>query len=176
MNPLAMALVMGSLIGFFGWTARRRFTLLGVGAPTWESRIANVTARLRAVWTYAIFQKKMRYYLVAGLAHQLVFLGFGVLLLRTLVLWGRGFDPAFNMWVLGPDTWLGATYSLLKELFGLLVLLGVSAFVYYRVIRPQKRMTLSGEGLLILGIIVTMMVADFVYDGATLVVAHDYAR
>jgi Fe-S oxidoreductase len=175
MNPLAMALVMSSLIGFFAWTARRRFALIGVGASTWESRLKNVPARLSALWTYAFFQKKMRYYLAAGLAHQLIFLGFGVLLLRSLMLWGRGFEPSFNLWVLGPDALLGQVYAFLKDTFAALVLLGVTVFVYYRVIRPQKRMSLSVEGLVILGIIATMMLADFVYDGASQALNHGYA-
>jgi hypothetical protein len=44
-------------------------------------------------------------------------------------------------------------------------LIGASVFVYYRTINKQRRMTLSGEGLLILGIIMTMMLADMLYDG-----------
>ncbi len=43
----------------------------------------------------------------SGIAHLLVFVGFAVLLLRTLVLWGRGFDPSFNLWILGTDHLLG---------------------------------------------------------------------
>jgi Fe-S oxidoreductase len=49
-----------------------------------------------------------------------------------------------------------------------LVMAGVSVFAYFRVVRREKRMTQSGEALLILGIIFTMMLADIVYDGATL--------
>ncbi len=28
--------------------------------------------------------------------------GFMTLLLRSLMLWGRGFDPTFSLWILGP--------------------------------------------------------------------------
>jgi len=174
MNPVAMALVISCLVGCFLWTARRRWSLIQVGAPTWESRLDRIGDRLLALWTYAFFQKKMRYYLWAGLAHQLIFLGFVVLLLRTLVLWGRGFDPSFNLWVLGPDTLLGQAYAFFKDVFAVLVLIGVSVFVYYRVIKPQKRMALSVEGLVILGIIATMMISDFVYDGASWVLNYKY--
>src|SRR5690606_2392050 len=92
--------------------------------------------------------------------------GFLVLLARSVMLWGRGFDPTFNLWILG-DTPLGHAYSWLKDVFATLVLIGVAVFVYYRVIRPQKRMSLSAEGLVILGIIMTMMLGDMVYDGAS---------
>ena len=176
MSPIVMTVVLVSLLGFFSWSARRRFLLLQVGASTFESRFADVPTRLKNVWVYAFFQKKMRYYFWAGLAHNLIFAGFLALLLRTLILWGRGFDPSFNLWVLGTDNLLGATYALVKDVFALLVLLGVSVFVYYRVVRPQKRMALSIEGLVILGIIATMMLADLVYDGALLVTAARYGE
>src|SRR4030095_4107032 len=90
--------------------------------------------------------------------------------LRSLVLWGRGFDSSFNLFVLGPQPVLGmplgAIYNFLKAVFALLVLFGAAVFVYYRVVRRERRMTLSGEGLLILGIIATMMLADILYDGS----------
>jgi Fe-S oxidoreductase len=174
MNPWWMGSIIVLLVGLFVWTARRRVALIGWGAETFEDRLANLAERLEAVWTYALFQKKMRYYLAAGLAHQLIFLGFGVLLLRTLMLWGRGFDPSFSLFFFGPETALGIAYGALKDVFALLVITGVLVFVYFRVIQPQKRMTLSAEGLAILGIILTMMLADLAYDGASLVLHSRY--
>lgn len=169
-----MGLILVSLWGLFAWSAHRRWILLMVGAPTWESRFDQVVERLKAVAVFAFFQKKMRYYLWAGIAHNLIFVGFGVLLLRTLVLWGRGFDPEFNFWILTPESILGQLYAFLKDIFAILVLLGVSVFVYYRVIRPQKRMALGVEGLVILGIMATMMLSDMLYDGAATVLNVNY--
>jgi Fe-S oxidoreductase len=115
----------------------------------------------------------MDYYQPAGIAHKLIFAGFLVLLLRSLILWGRGFQPDFNFWWFAPWQPLGHAYEFLKDTFAILVLLGTSVFVYYRVIDPQKRMTLHFEGLLILMIIAAMMLADMTYDGAALqLVAH----
>ena len=180
MNPVLMTAIIVSLVGAFAYSARRRWRLLRTGQPTAENRFLPIARRLRAVWTYAVYQKKMRYYWLAGVAHQLIFLGFVVLLLRTLVLWGRGFDPTFNLFVLGPEPVLGvplgAIYGFLKDVFAVLVLLGTAVFVYYRVIRPQRRMSLGWEGLLILGIIATMMLADLAYDGAAQVLSHRFAE
>ncbi len=167
MSVIAMSVIFFGLWGVFAYSAYRRFALLLFGAPTWESRFDRIIPRLKAVWTYAIFQKKMRYYLWAGLAHNLIFVGFGVLLLRTLILWGRGFYPAFNLPLLGADSTLGMSYAFAKDIFATIVLLGVSVFVYYRAIKPQKRMSLSIEGLVILGIIATMMLTDMLYDGTS---------
>ena len=179
MNPVAMALIIVTLNAVFAVSAWRRFNLAKVGTATWESRLTEIPKRLGLVWTFAFYQKKMRYYLAAGIAHQLIFLGFVVLLLRTLVLWGRGFSPTFNLFVLGYEPVLGlplgAIYGFLKDIFASLVLLGVAVFVYFRVVRPQKRMTLGIEGLIILGIISTMMLADLTYDGASTVLAHRFA-
>jgi Fe-S oxidoreductase len=179
MNPVLMALIIVTLTGAFAWSARRRWHLLKVGSPTWESRTDRIGERLAATWTFAFYQKKMRNYLAAGLAHQVIFIGFVVLLLRSLMLWGRGFDPAFNLWLLGPEPVLGLPlgeiYAFLKDILALLVIAGALVFVYLRVIRREKRMTLSGEGVLILGIIISMMVADLLYDGAGLALRERFA-
>jgi hypothetical protein len=178
MSPVLMTAILVGLIGLFALSARRRWSLLHVGAPTWESRFDAIGERLLAVWRFAFLQKKMRYYPLAAAAHYLIFLGFLVLLLRTLVLWGRGYEPSFNLWLLGPEPVLGiplgAAYAFLKDVFALLVLLGVSVFAYMRLIRREKRMSLGLEGVVILGIIAVMMLADLVYDGASLVLAHRY--
>jgi Fe-S oxidoreductase len=179
MNPVAMAFIILSLVGAFVWSARNRLGLLKVGERTWESRFDQPGKRLERLWTFAIWQKKMRYYWLAGIAHQLIFLGFGVLLLRSLILWGRGFSPDFNFWIFGHEPVagipLGHIYNFIKDTFATLVLIGASVFVYYRTINKQRRMTLSGEGLLILGIIMTMMLADMLYDGSAMVLNQRYA-
>jgi Fe-S oxidoreductase len=176
MNPVAMAVIILSLVGAFLWSAHQRWGLLRVGMPSAEPRLNRLGERLRRVWTFALYQKRMRYYRAAGIAHQLIFLGFVVLLLRSIMLWGRGFDPAFNLWVLGPGTAGGDVYAFLKDVFAILVLIGASVFVYYRTINKQQRMALSVEGLLILGIIMTMMISDILYDGAGMVLKARFAE
>src|SRR6478735_7336954 len=106
MNPIAMGLIIVTLTTVFAVSAWRRFNLARVGTTTWESRVDDVPKRLGLVWTFAFFQKKMRYYLAAGLAHQLIFLGFLVLLLRPLTLWGRGFWPRLDLFGLGYEPFL----------------------------------------------------------------------
>ena len=158
--------------GIFGWSALGRFRLLLVGRPA--NRFDRIGDRLAAVWRYAFQQEKMDYYQPAGWAHKLIFFGFIVLLFRTLVLWGRGFYAPWNLLVLAPYTTVGSAYEFIKDIVACLVLLGVSVFFYFRLIRPQKRMTLHWEGVMILCIIATMMLADMAYDGATtLLAAHN---
>ena len=52
------------------------------------------------------------------------------------------------------------------------VVLGVLVFLYYRLVVKLPRMTLSREGVVILGIILVMMIADVAYDGAGQVLSH----
>jgi Fe-S oxidoreductase len=181
MNPTMMLTLLVSAWAAFAWSANRRWQLLKVGRS--ENRLDNIGRRLKMLYEYALVQKKMNYYPLAGTAHKLIFLGFSVLLLRSLILWGRGFDPAFNFGIFGQNPVnvpllgtvpLGLIYEFLKDVFATLVLLGTAVFLYYRLIRPQKRMSLHPEGLLILAIISTMMVADMLYDGASIVLHHGY--
>lgn len=167
MQPILMALLLIAGWGVFAYSAKKRWDLMMVGAP--ERRTDRVGDRLRLTFRYAIAQLRMRRYPLAGAAHMLIFTGFAVLLLRTLVLWGRGFDTGFDLFVLGIDQPLGKLYALLKDVFAVLVIVGTLVFLYYRVIARLPRMTLSGEGLVILGIILAMMIADITYDGASMV-------
>ena len=178
MNPTAMLTIIVALTAAFAWSANRRWQLLKVGRS--ENRLDDLPRRIKGTIEYAFLQKKMPYYPGAGLAHILIFAGFGVLLLRTLMLWGRGFDPGFNLFILGPEPVLGIPlgniYELIKDIFAVFVVLGASTFLYYRLVKHESRMTLSGEGVFILGIIVTMMISDMIYDGASLVLLRHHAH
>lgn len=182
MNPTWMLTLLVGLTAAFAWSANRRWQLLKVGRS--EDRTDNLFERLKGTYIYAFVQKKMGYYPLAGLAHKAIFVGFMVLLLRSVMLWGRGFDPAFNLWILGPTPVdlplvgrlpLGSIYELLKDVTASMVVFGALVFLYFRVVKAERRMTLSGEGVLILAIIVTMMLADMVYDGASEVLHAKYA-
>ncbi|MCZ6767528.1 MAG: (Fe-S)-binding protein, partial [bacterium] len=166
MGPWFMTLLLVAGWGLFIRAATRRWKLLMVGAA--ESRTDNVGERLKRTWTYGLAQLRMRRYPIVGFAHMLIFAGFGVLLLRTLILWGRGFDESFSFGIFGHDWAVGRIYSFLKDIFAVLVLIGALVFLYYRVIKRPQRMTLSTEGLIIILIIVVMMLADIFYDGATI--------
>jgi hypothetical protein len=166
MNPTWMLSILVAALCAFAWSANRRWQLMKVGRPT--NRLDHLLERLIGTWRYAFKQEKMGYYQPAGTAHKLIFVGFLVLLLRSLILWGRGFSPGFNFWFFAPWQPLGPIYEFMKDTSAILVLVGVAVFFYYRLVDPQKRMTLHFEGILILMIIAAMMFADMTYDGAAL--------
>ncbi|RJP37239.1 MAG: (Fe-S)-binding protein, partial [Phycisphaerales bacterium] len=167
MQPFAMALLLISAFGAFAWSARRRWQLMRVGAP--EARFDRPGERLRLTWEYALRQLRMTRYPLAGLAHRVIFAGFVVLLLRSVILWGRGFSPEFNLLLFGPDQFLGKIYGLAKDVFVLLVLAGTMVFFYYRLVARPARLTHNLDGIIILAIIAVMMLADVLYDGASFV-------
>jgi Fe-S oxidoreductase len=165
MGPIPMTVLLVVAWGAFLYSAHRRWKLMRVArAPA--GRTDRVGERLRAVLLYVFGQKRMFRYSLAGLAHAAIFFGFLVLLLHSLILWGRGYDPGFDLWILGLDSPLGIAYALLRDLFTVLVLLGVLVFAYYRLVSRLTRLTLSAEGVLILAIIFAMMIADLLYEGA----------
>ena len=90
MNPTMMLTLLVAAWAAFAWSINRRWQLLKVGRS--EKRNDHIGTRLKVLYEYALVQKKMGYYPLAGLAHKVIFLGFSLLLLRTLILWGRGFD------------------------------------------------------------------------------------
>ncbi len=165
MNPLAMLSIIVASLAAFGWSADHRWQLLHVGGAA--NRFDRIPERVARVLRYGIKQEKMHKYPGAGIAHQFVFFGFGVLLLNTILLWGRGFEQDFGLFLFHPGKPLGDGYSLIKEIFAVLVIVGASYFLFQRIVVKPARMTLSGEGILILGIIVTMMLADILYVGAS---------
>ena len=173
MNPIAMTIVLVVTLSIFAWSAYRRFQLLRAGAAEPEfdlSRPGELGKRVEQLLMISFGQKKMarnEKYRVAGLAHMVIFGAFLVLGVNSVVLWVRGYDASFDVFgLLGRGTILGDGYNFLKEIFAFLALVGSLVFFYYRIVTREKRMTLGVEALVILGIIATMMIADFLYNGA----------
>lgn len=169
MSPWLMTLLLVAGFGLFGVRVGKTVRLLK--AKTQRHSI-DVTIgfwrRVKRLWTDGIGQAKMHQYRGAGLAHHVIFLGFLVLLLRTLMLWGRAYDPGFQLFWFAPNPeaplGLGSVYRTVREYCSLLVFVAVCYFVYLRLWRRERRLTLNCEGLVILALIATMMVADITYD------------
>ncbi|MEW6253085.1 MAG: (Fe-S)-binding protein [Planctomycetota bacterium] len=168
MGPVWMTLLLVLSLALFAWSARRRWRLMRAARRP-ENRFDQPARRLRGVLDYFLFQKRMPRYPLAGWAHIVVFFGFLVLLLNSIMLWVRGYvdwpSSAYHLWIFGVDQPLGALYAFLRDIFTVFVIAGVLVFFYNRLVARLPRLTLNAEGLLILGIIFTMMVADLVYEG-----------
>ncbi len=158
----------------FFWSIQRRFRLMALGRPA--MRWDEVPERIWGTLKFALGQYRMPRYPLTGWLHMAIFFGFLVLLLRSIILWGRGAGleltdgQPFNLdFLFGPVTEmnaLGMAYSAAKDLFAVVVLVAAAAALYNRVINRPPRMTQSFEANLILVIIITMMIGDILYDGA----------
>jgi len=183
MSSIGMTFVLVSTLSFFSYSVFRRWRQFRVGQPDPKFSLAGGEAAGRAFDTliYAFGQKKMPNYPLAGFAHATIFFGFQVLLLNSVMLWGRGFSADFDFWgILSTDHLVGQAYSLLKDVFAFLVIVGTLVFFYLRLVKKGvdsgdptavkkgSRMTLSFEATGILMIIFTMMLADFFYVGGRL--------
>lgn len=183
MSPAAMTLVLVSTLSFFSWTVFRRWRQLKLGTADPQFGLADGQFFDRATDTviYALFQKRMPNYQLAGFAHIAIFFAFQVLVLNSAMLWGRGYDATFDFWgLLSTDHLIGQGYSLAKELVAFAAMVGAAVFWYLRLVKKghdsgdptavkdRARMTIGLEANIILGIIFTMMAADFLYVAAEL--------
>lgn len=161
-KALVLLLILIGSLAAFAVSAYRRLRLLLKGAPSY--RIDRIGTRIRELIMVGFLQKVLLKELVPGTMHVMIFWGFMVLLFRTVSLTIYGFSPWLFHLLMG-NPW-GHAYLLLKELFEVLVLLGIGIAFYRRLIERPPRLTLSGEALFILGMIGSLMLCDFIYDGS----------
>jgi Fe-S oxidoreductase len=171
MNPAAMTALLVVTLSIFAWSAYRRIAVMLVAKPEPEidlARPGELAERVKQLVLISFGQKKMpnnEKYMIAGVAHAFIFGAFLVLGPNSVILWVRGYDTSFDVFgLLARGSLLGDGYNLAKEFFAAAAVLGSVVFVYYRLVVRSKRMTLGVEGLIILGIIATMMMADFLYN------------
>jgi len=113
MFPLPVATILLITMILFGFTAIRWILILRKGQA--DARFDHLFRRLKNVLTIALAQTRMiRGDFKAGLMHAVIFWGFLVVALRTILLFGFGFDPDFGAWFLG--TFPGHLYTLILTL------------------------------------------------------------
>ena len=164
-EALGMIAVLGIAMSVFAWSAVRTLGVLAAGRP--DDRMTSLGARMGAVMEIAIAQKKMFKDPVYGPMHALIFWGFMVLSVRSIVLVIMAFIPDFYL----PGA-LGNGYTVSKDVFEAIVLLMVTYGAYRRLFSKPDRITPSMEGVFILGMIATLMLTDFFFDGSRIAMAE----
>ncbi len=141
-------------VGFFAWTIRQRIATLKAGLP--DNRFDQPWVRLKGVFTLALLQKRMVRDKYAGFYHILIFWGFCVLSLRSLGLVLEGLFPAFHMTeALGR---FGYGYQATKDIFEVLVLLGLGLAAARRIRGKVWRLENSWDAWATLSLIGALMV------------------
>jgi Fe-S oxidoreductase len=165
MFPVAVGFLLLIGLATFAYTMNNRIALVRLAkSPAW--RFEDVKERIKALLVYAFGQRRMlkpKKDFWAGLWHAFIFWGFCVISVRTIMLFGMGFDSDFAL--PGFQGFLGEFYNLNKDIFTVLVFAGCAFFLGRRLFTKPPRITLSGEGIFILLMIMGLMVTDWFFDG-----------
>ncbi len=163
MFPITVAILLAVALAFFAQSAFRWIRIIRSGQP--DARLDHIGRRLGVLFKLAFAQYRiLKGDLKAGLMHAVIFWGFCVVSLRTILLFGMGFDAGFGAPLL--ETFSGQVYTLVLNIFELLVLMAILYGTYRRVVVKPKRLTLSAEAVVILVIIGLLMITDFLFDGS----------
>jgi Fe-S oxidoreductase len=154
--PMTAALVVA--LGWFSYVmvGKTRLVLMAVQRPEF---FAGIPERVRNLFVFGIGQKKMFKDPGAGLMHAFIFWGFLVLQLRTFYLVVLAFVPDAHIPLVHSE------YAFAKDITELVVLAMCGYGFYRRLITKPARLTLSGEALLVLGMISMLLMSDLLYDG-----------
>lgn len=163
-----VALAMMAVAAFFFFRRSvKLYQFLKVAKP--NDRFDRPAERLKGVLVYALGQKRLLTRPYGGLMHAMIFWGFCVLSIANLTLLIRGVaGREFNLPLLGPDQMLGSPYNAIKEVFIVLVLVGVSMAYYRRLIWKPRFPEPSGDALFILFMIGSLMLVELVFGTAEL--------
>ena len=127
----------------------------------------RILERIKITLKIAFGQTKLMQDKSAGWMHALIFWGFLILLFRAAEFFFFGFFPETDFSFPG-NTPLIMAYAWVKDLAVCLVTLAVFFALYRRLWVKPSRLTLSGEGLLILVLIFAIMISDMMFDSAFL--------
>ncbi len=161
-GTLWFALITIAAIAGIAWSLNRKLQLVlagrgGVALDRWGERI-------KGMLVFAIGQKRMFMEPVAGVMHALIFWGFLVFSVRSLSLVVEGVSKGWELPFL--HTPFGFAFLLTKDIFAVLVLVGVAVAAWRRLVTRPARLELSADAWVILGLIAALMVTDLVADGA----------
>jgi len=149
-------------IGAVVLSLSRRFSVLRAGREL--NRFDRPGDRIRHVLVYALGQKKMFDDLFAGFYHVLIFYGFLVVSIRTVTMVLEGLFAGWELPLL--HTPVGHAYLFSKDVFEVLVLVGLVFAVWRRAIQRKARVIQSWGAWLVIGLIAILMVTDLASEGA----------
>jgi len=159
MSPVGITLLLGAALAGFVALAYRKLSIVVRLQP--EVRWDHPGARLRTLVRNGVFQSRMiRGEWRPGIMHAVIFAGFLSLLVRKLQLIAIGYDEAVAFAGL-----VGGLFAAGKDVVEAAVLLACGYALYRRFVLKPARLEPNREALLVLGLIVTIMVTDFAFDG-----------
>lgn len=160
-QPIILAALSLITLAFFYAAAWPKLKILlnakGVGKTNRIFERAGVTLKIAFAQTKLLQEKG------AGWMHALIFWGFLILLFRAAEFFLIGFFPTSAFPI---HNSVYSAYMGIKDIAVILVTSAVSFALYRRVVIKPNRLTLSGEGLLILVLILAIMISDTLFDSS----------
>ncbi len=161
MTRLAIAILLGISLAGFAFSISIKLKLLNAAQK--ERRFSRHAKRAAKMLEFAVGQLRFfKHGRVSGLLHALIFWGFIAVALRTIILFGQGFDPDFATGFMQSS--FGKAYSIFKNSFQAIVIVACTALIFRRAFLKPKRLTQSAEAYLILVAIILLMTTDFMID------------
>ena len=145
----------------------RHFQVLLAGRP--DYRFDRLGERFKHVLVYAFGQKRMFDDPFAGFYHLLIFYGFLMVSLRTLSMVIEGLFAGWELPLLHSP--LGHAYLFSKDIFELLVIVGLGLAVWRRGVQRKERVVQSFSAWLVIGLIAILMLTDLASEGARIAAA-----
>ena len=168
-SPETQPLVLGTLsflaLTLFSAAAWPKLKVLLNAKPA--GRSDRIFERICVTLKIAFGQTKLMQDKSSGWMHALIFWGFLILLFRAAEFFVIGFFSEADFSLLGSDI-IFTSYAWVKDLAVILVTLAVLFALYRRLVLKPQRLTLSGEGLSILVLILAIMVSDMLFDSVYL--------
>lgn len=137
---------------FLGYNVKRLIGYLKIGQKT--NRFDNPSQRIKNVLKIAFGQSKLLRDPVAGSVHFLIFWGFVLFLVAVLEAVIQGFYSPFNLEFFGPFL---AVITLIKDIFGILVVGAVLYALYRRYFQNIERLDVGKEGKIDATLILVMI-------------------
>ncbi len=144
------------------WSLSRKLSIVLAGRGGVE--LGRWGERIRGVLVFFIGQRRMFLEPLAGIMHALIFWGFLVFSVRSVSMVVEGVARGWELPFL--HTPLGHAYLLTKDVFAVLVLVGVAIAAWRRLVTRPERLEYSADAWVILGLISVLMVTDVLADGA----------
>lgn len=170
-NAILMSVLLAAALAVFAALVIPRFRLLL--AVRGEQRFDRIGARIGGVVKFALAQWKMPRDPAGGFAHIFIFFGFLAVAIGTITHFGRAYDPHFLL--PGFAGAVGQVYTLIKDIFEGLVIVGVTYGLWRRLKPTPSRVGRSWEGVFVLCMILFLMVTDYIVAGAETVANPDAA-
>ncbi len=169
--PLYPLIVVPVAAAIFLFWRRARWHLAVIRSGRALDRFDRVPERIKALAVFVFGQRRLLQDLGPGLTHAFVFWGFIVLLATTGNYLTNGLVETIVAWPLGGFFW--SVIVLFANVFVGLVLASVVYFVIRRTITRPSRLALTRDAFVILGLIFSIVLTEWLGDAFAYVLEPD---